>query len=81
MAGEIVKKSNGEILPHDEPLFLIRARDRLALPLLREYRRMCQGDGCNEYIVGLLDEMITQFDEFQKEHPERMKQPGVTRGR
>ena len=35
---QIVKTSNGDPIPEDEPLFLIRARDYLALPLLHEGR-------------------------------------------
>lgn len=77
---EIVKLSNGEILPRDEPLFLVRARDSLALPCLRQYRNLATGAGCNQYLLDLLEEMIAAFERFQNKHPERMKLPGVTRG-
>lgn len=78
---QIVKISNGEILPADEPLFLIRARDQLALPALREYRDLMVADGCNDYIMDLMDEMISKFEEFTFDNPDKMKQPGITRGR
>jgi hypothetical protein len=78
---EIVKIANGEILPLEEPLFLLRARDHLAVPWLLQYRQLCVLDGCNDYILGLLDEMIDKFREFSAQHPGRMKQPGVTRGK
>jgi hypothetical protein len=77
----VVKKSNGEILPLDEPKLLFRARDWLALPALRHYRELAVADGCNDYLLGLLDENIADFERFANEHPERMKQPGITRGR
>lgn len=77
----IVKISNGEVLPEDEPLMLIRARDRIAIPGLLKYRELCVADGCNDYILGLLDETIEEFRRFETTHPERMKQPGVTRGK
>lgn len=76
----IIKASNGEEVPLDEPLFLIRARDRLALQLLMEYRRLSIFDGCNDYHMTKLDETIKRFLDFSREHPERMKQPSVTRG-
>ena len=34
---KIVKTTNDEVLPEDEPLFLVRARDRLAMSLLVHY--------------------------------------------
>lgn len=78
---QIVKIANGEVLPDEEPLFLVRARDHLALPMLHKYREMMVTDGCNDYILNLMDEMLAQFDDFQKRYPERMKQPGITRGK
>jgi hypothetical protein len=79
--GQIFKKSNGEILPEDEPLFLLRARDYLALPLLKHYLTLSVDDNCTAYhISGLLD-IVNQFEEFAVEHADRMKQPGCTRGK
>jgi hypothetical protein len=78
--GEIVKKSNGEILPPDEPIFLLRARDRLALQLLHVYRELSVQDGCNDYHMEGLEKTICYFTDFKKNYPERMKQPSITRG-
>jgi hypothetical protein len=79
--GIIFKVSNGEAVPAEEPLFLLRARDRLALPMLLKYREMSQADGCNDYHFSKLDADIAMFKQFQSDHPERMKQPSVTRGK
>jgi hypothetical protein len=77
----IVKTSNGEPIPHDEPVFLIRARDRLAIPLLRMYWLLSEVDGCNDYHFAALKASIEQFQEFAAKNPFRMKQPSITRGR
>lgn len=79
--GELIKITNGERIPEEEPLFLMRGRDHLALLTLRDYQLRCVADMCNDYILGLLDETIQQFKDFKEKFPERMKQPGVTRGR
>lgn len=79
--GDIVKRSNGEIIPEDEPLFLIRARDRLAIPALLAYKELSMKDGCNDYHFSHLDVDIAAFEKFKVEHPERMKQPSITRGK
>ena len=76
----IVKMSNNDPIPEDEPVFLFRGRDRLAIEALFAYQQACNKDGCTDYQILMLDEQINKFIQFQKDHPERMKQPGITRG-
>jgi hypothetical protein len=78
--GRIVKTGNGVPISDDEPLILFRGRDRLALPLLESYRQLCQLDGCNDFQLGQINELMEKFLAFAEAHPEVMKQPGVTRG-
>ena len=78
---QIIKTSNGLPLPDDEPMILFRARDRLALPMLRIYKVLSQIDGCNEHQIEGVNVMINTFLDFSIEHPERMKQPGITKGK
>jgi len=77
---EIIKTSNGEKIPHDEPVIIFRARDYLALHALRAYRAIGIADNCNDYHLNGIDERIARFEEFKKNNPEKMKQPGITRG-
>lgn len=90
---EIVKTTNGQAVPGEEPMILFRGRDylvtergntRLAAdrlePLLMHYRRLCIADGCNDFQLGQITELIERFQGFARDFPERMKQPGVTRG-
>jgi predicted methyltransferase len=78
--GEIIKTTNGQAIPHDEPTILFRARDYLAVPLLIRYREMCTADGCNNFQLDQVNDLIRKFSDFAKDHPEVMKQPGITRG-
>jgi hypothetical protein len=78
--GRLVKASSGEEIPEWEPLHIFRARDRLALPALHKYREFSVADGCTDYHLGMIDAQIGKFEQFEREHPEWMKQPGVTRG-
>ena len=77
--GKVIKTSNGESVPPDEPLFLLRGRDRLALVLLRVYEQLSIEDGCNEYHMKGLARRIKEFERFSLTST-RMKQPGVTKG-
>ncbi len=79
--GKIFKKSNGEIIPDDEPLFLLRGRDILALEFLASYVEISKRAGCNAYHFFKIGETTEGFIRFKKEHPERMKMPSITEGK
>jgi hypothetical protein len=80
-AEQIIKSSNGQAIPGDEPLFLLRGRDHLAVSLLKYYEHLCVTDGCNSYQLEIVKGEIEHFEKFAVESPQRMKQPGITRGR
>jgi len=78
---QIIKTHNGEPIPDDEPVFIIRGRDKLAVTTLLLYKAISEADGCNDWHFDLLNEEIKDFKKFREEHPERMKQPSITMGR
>lgn len=77
---EIIKTTNGQAVPEDEPMIIFRGRDYLSLPLLQAYRDMCVKDGCNDHQPAAVDSVAERFMKFATENPRKMKQPGVTRG-
>lgn len=77
----IVKTSTVELIPRDEPVFLFRARDKFALATLQYYCERCAIDGCTDEHMEGIHEAAEAFAEFAEKHPERMKQPGITRGK
>ncbi len=79
--GKIFKKSNGEVIPDDEPLFLLRGRDLLATEFLHLYAKISEERGCNSYHFKKLGETRGGFIKFKNEHPERMKMPSITEGK
>jgi len=77
----VVKNATGEPIPEDEPLCLFRARDNIALiGALVPYRTECREAGCTDYHLKGIQNRVEAFYGFQTDHPERMKQPGITRG-
>jgi hypothetical protein len=78
---QLIKTSNGQPIPDDEPVVILRARDHLALHILRIYREVSIVDGVNDWFLNEQDKTIADFEQFTKEHPERMKQPGITMGK
>jgi len=75
---EIVKTATGVAIPDWEPLFLLRARDRLALPLLHKYLSLCEEDRCTQEQIQALIGVIAGFSDFFVGYNHLMKQPGIT---
>lgn len=77
---QIIKTTNGQAIPDNEPIILFRGRDKLALPMLEFYRKLCVVDGATQYQLDSMDKMIKIFEEFAKTSS-TMKQPGCTLGK
>ena len=82
VAGEPrIVKTNGIPIDLDkEPVILFRGRDKLALPMLHHYRGLCVADGCTDFQLESMDDMIRRFQEFA-DQSSTMKQPGCTLGK
>ena len=83
---EVVKTSNGQPIPLNEPLVLIRARDLFAIPLLLCYRALVQvawypDEEAKKEHLESNDRSIRSFEEFANLHPDKMKLPNITRGK
>lgn len=76
----LTKITNGETIPDDEPIFILRARDRNAVLLLQAYWWFCFYDGCNDYQMSMLAQRMIEFEQWAEKNPSKMKQPGITRG-
>ena len=75
---KIFNTVSGEEILDDEPLFLLRARDNNAYDTLMHYLALC-GDTCNDLHLEGIKQTIREFIAFNNDHPERMKQPGITK--
>ncbi len=73
--GEIYNRETGSVIPEDEPIFILRARDIHAIDALKNYSDLCEVDG---HIMTVLHR-IQDFAKFAKNNPERMREPGGKR--
>jgi len=78
--GEIIKTATGQGIPEDEPTFLFRGCDRLALRALKWYLGLCIEDGCTQGQIEEVRQIVQEFEDFAYSSP-TMKQPGCTMGR
>jgi hypothetical protein len=74
----IINAVSGEEIPADEPLFLLRARDRNAAKAIAYYIDLCSEDGCQDSHMFALHLRLRRFVAFSQAHPDRIKQPGIT---
>ncbi len=79
--GYLVKTSNGQRVPDDEPVFILRARDALAVPTIHHYVGLSIEQAVDSMRIFQLGEVVGDFLKFKHQHPELMKQPGITKGK
>lgn len=79
--GFLVKTSNDERIPEDEPVFILRGRDVLAGRTINYYAGQMIETGCDHRRIFELGGVFAEFMKFSSKHPDRMKQPGSTRGK
>jgi hypothetical protein len=70
--GRIVNRASGETIPDDEPVFIFRARDVRAAPVLRFYMTQV---AANVEHWAAVERRLKDFQAFAESHPERMKEP------
>lgn len=75
----LIKTSNGQFVPEDEPLFILRGRDMIASIAIIEYRDECEACGVPQDRIIQLEQVIQKFQEYARTHP--IKLPGVTHGK
>jgi len=69
--GKLVKRDKEIPVPEDEPLFILRAKDRKALPALLAYHMILDRLDQKEAVT----KCINDFREFQEKNPELMSEP------
>lgn len=62
---------NGE----DEPVFVIRARDRASVATLMDYRNNACQEGAESKMLASVDTTIEQFEQWQSENHGLIKVP------
>jgi hypothetical protein len=73
--GKLINRVSGEVIPDDEPVMFFRARDIYAVQTIEFYMTLIQ----NEFHQKVVSERVEDFERFATDHPERMKEPGITR--
>lgn len=78
--GRLVKSSNDETNPSDEPVFILRGRDALAYETICTYIHLCQNSDppVPEYRLAQLHGVAERFFTFPGT---RLKTPGISRAR
>lgn len=73
--GRLYNRETGSVIPDDEPVFILRARDVHAVTALQHYLEACTVDGHKSVVR----KRIGHFVDFAINHPDRMREPGIFR--
>lgn len=76
---QLIKTSNGQSIPDDEPIFILRGRDMLSIATLTLYRDACKQFGTPQDRLLQLDQAIEKFREYHRTHTTKI--PGSTHGK
>ncbi|RLI49569.1 MAG: hypothetical protein DRP09_20560 [Candidatus Thorarchaeota archaeon] len=68
----IVSKRTHEPIPDDEPVFILRARDRLAIQCLSTYISFCLNDNHRQGAIA----RALEFNDWKHYHPDLIVEPG-----
>lgn len=71
----IVNRASGEAVPHDEPVFVFRARDALGVRALEAYLVLIGEREPSSMHADAVRGRIADFQRFASAHPDRMKWP------
>lgn len=78
---QLVKTSNGQAVPEDEPLFVLRGRDVIAHLMIANYICLCSAHHVPEDRIEQLYGVLRDFITYHAKQPEAIKMPGVTHGK
>lgn len=76
--GRIVNRVSGEAIPDDEPIFILRARDCLAIHAFEGYIFALEDEPGTAEHLKAVKIRLKNFGDFSDQHPERMKVPDTT---
>lgn len=79
--GYLVKTSNGERVPDDEPIFILRGRDNCSVSAIGQYIEEMHDTGAPNDRIDAVLEVHEQFRKFAVANQGRMKIPGSTHGK
>jgi hypothetical protein len=69
--GKIVNRSTGVAIPDDEPVFILRAKDRHSVEVLSYYQLLCQNANHKTAVAS----RVQQFQDFIENSREKVKEP------
>lgn len=69
--GRIINRKTRQQIPDDEPIFILRAKDAVAITALLAYEHACTNAEHRQAVT----HRIYDFKRFQRAHPEEVKEP------
>lgn len=68
---QLLKKDSSVPIPDDEPVFILRAKDRHSLTAIYGYAMLCQNLQHRKEVM----KSVEDFRQFQDQFPDKIKEP------
>lgn len=68
-------KDKWPTIPDDEPVFILRGKDKLAMQVVKVWMDLAREAGVNQGKMIRVREHFEAMERFSDEHPDRMKIP------
>ena len=69
--GRVINRASGEAIPLDEPVFILRGKDKHAADTINDYWMRIKDESHGDAV----NARLRQFIEFEGQNPDRMKEP------
>jgi hypothetical protein len=63
------------VIPDDEPVIVIRARDALSCPAISAYHELCAKKGSPQRHLTIIESTYAAFADWQEANPEKVRTP------
>lgn len=79
--GPVLNRATGQEIPEDEPIFILRAKDNLAVQTLEKYYDLCRAAARENGKIddlshlGPVAQRIEEFEAWRKANPSECKDP------
>jgi hypothetical protein len=57
------------------PIFVITAKDKVSVEAIKAYKVLCDTFGCDRDFTDSVENKISDFEDWQKCHPDQVKLP------
>lgn len=60
-------------IPEDEPVFVLRAKDKASVETIKDYRLNARAEGSTDSFCHSVDQVVRDFERWQRTNPAKVR--------